>query len=134
MEVMEVTKTFEFDAAHRLCSDSLSESENKEVFGPCFRLHGHRYVLHVTIKGPPDPKTGMVINFTELSKTVKNNIVNVLDHQFLNDIIEGPVTCENTLVWIKRRLLPTLPSLQRLTLYETPTSYATLELVNKIKE
>lgn len=124
---MEVTKIFEFDSAHRLFNKSHDEAWNKEKFGKCYNDHGHRYTLHVTVEGNPDLETGMVINFVDLKKIVQEKVIDVLDHSCLNKKIDLP-TCERTLPWIEEKLHGCLPNLKRLTLYETPTSYATVEI------
>jgi len=124
---LEVTKVFEFDAAHKLCNKDWNTDLNMQKFGKCYNMHGHRYILHVTVEGDPDPGTGMVINFVDLKKIVNEAVTDVLDHSCLNDVIDLP-TCERTLPWIKEKLHGRLPNLKRLTLYETPTSYATLDI------
>lgn len=45
--------------------------------------HGHNYDLHVTITGEIDEKTGMIINLSDLKKTV-NQVVEQFDHKFVN--------------------------------------------------
>jgi len=122
---VQVTKVFRFDAAHFLKKEGVPEP----VFGKCSQLHGHTWTLYVTVEGAADPNTGMVIDFRELAKIVKESVVDVLDHKLLNDLIELP-TCENIIVWISKQLCGAFPSgvvLRRLTLYETPDSYASVE-------
>jgi len=65
----------------------------------------------------------MVINFSDLSRIVKENVIEVLDHKYLNDFIVLP-TCENILTDIWNILKPKLSGLEELKLYETPTAYA----------
>jgi len=120
---MTVTKSFEFDGAHKLGNSGWSEEKNREVFGKCCNLHGHRWTLYVTVKGFIDVDTGMVINFSDLSRIVKENVIEVLDHKYLNDFIVLP-TCENILTDIWNILKPKLSGLEELKLYETPTAYA----------
>jgi len=80
-----ITKKFEFSASHRYWKDNWSEEKNQEIFGLCTGQygHGHNYELHVTISGKVDPKTGMIINLSDLKKYV-NEIVELFDHRFLN--------------------------------------------------
>jgi len=127
---MKVTKVFKFDAAHFLKKEGVPES----VFGKCSQLHGHTWSLHVTVEGTVDPVTGMVIDFRELAKIVKENVIDVLDHTLLNDRIELP-TAENILMWITEQLKGKLPSgikLSSLTLYETPDSYASIDFPGEV--
>jgi 6-pyruvoyltetrahydropterin/6-carboxytetrahydropterin synthase len=75
-----------FCAAHQLYNPAWSEAENKAVFGKCAHpnYHGHNYVLWVTVKGPVNAATGMVMNFTDLKHIMKSEVIEVLDHKNLN--------------------------------------------------
>jgi len=119
-KLVDVTKIFTFDSAHKL--------ENYE--GDCKYLHGHTYKLEITVRGTVDYR-GMVIDFNDLKSAVKDKVINRLDHRYLNDIFPFNPTCENMLVWIFEELEPELTNerhwLQRVVLWETPTSFGTLE-------
>lgn len=122
-----ITCDFWFEASHVLARRDWSAAENERVFGACSRLHGHSYHLRVTVKGPIDRETGMVMNFTHLKALVRERVIERLDHHHLNDIVPGIATCENILYWIARSLLPGLgETLNRLELWETRTSAAVL--------
>jgi 6-pyruvoyltetrahydropterin/6-carboxytetrahydropterin synthase len=75
-----------FNAAHKVWRPDWSDEKNAEVFGKCANpnWHGHNYELFVTVKGRPHPETGFVIDLKLLSKIIKINIVDVLDHRNLN--------------------------------------------------
>ncbi len=47
MSAYAVTRAYHFSAAHRLANDAFSDAENAEVYGQCFRQHGHNYLLEV---------------------------------------------------------------------------------------
>jgi 6-pyruvoyltetrahydropterin/6-carboxytetrahydropterin synthase len=137
-----VTKRFTFEMAHALrCHDGL-----------CANIHGHSYVLDVTLAGAPadapgEPKDGMVIDFADLKRMVKP-IVDRFDHAlFLHERDRGAVdlanalfgrviftpyqpTCENILLAIVEELAPQLPAgvaLAKARLQETATSWAEWE-------
>lgn len=110
---LSVTKVFTFDSAHQLPDHP----------GKCRRLHGHTYRLEVTVEGEIDARTGMVLDFYDLSSVVKEKVVSRLDHRYLNDFVENS-TAENLCLWIAQELSE-LP-LKQLRLWETPTSFATL--------
>jgi len=110
---MIVTKKFRFDSAHKL----------NNYKGDCANLHGHTYVLHVSVKGDVD-SNGFVIDFKELNKIVKDEVISKLDHKHLNEIIKQP-TAENICIWIAEKLSKKL-NLYKLKLYETPDSYVEL--------
>lgn len=141
MAKIRLTKEFRFEASHALW----------KYDGLCKNLHGHSYILRVTIKGEPitdleDPKLGMVMDFGDLKKIVKEEIVDKLDHSVvLNDkaptqsftgvsemfdrihLLPYQPTCENMVVefaeLIKARL-PKRVELYAIKLYETATSFA----------
>ncbi len=86
--------------------------------GKCRNLHGHSYKLFVNIEGTPDPETGMIIDFDDLSKVVNERVIARLDHRFLNDLIPLS-TAENISRWIWGELKPALPGLCRIEVFET---------------
>lgn len=116
MKIM-VVKEFTFDAAHHL----------PDYDGPCQNLHGHSYKLQIGVRGEVDKPTGMVVDFSELKKVVNKEIINKLDHTYLNEVMgDFPSympTAENMVQWIVSRLRR-MYKLSFVRLYETSTSYA----------
>lgn len=111
---MLVTKIFTFDAAHQLT----------EYHGDCENLHGHTYRLVVTIDHPVQTD-GMAFDFVLMKQIVRENVVDPLDHTYLNDLIDNP-SAENLAVWIWAKLTELLPvKLHEIQVHETPTSYVT---------
>ncbi len=84
--MVHITRRERFSAAHRLYVKEWSDAENYNVFGACSNpnWHGHNYVLHVTVKGVPNKKTGFVENLKVLSKILKNKVISQLDHKNIN--------------------------------------------------
>ena len=136
-----VTKKFTFDMAHALYGYD----------GPCKNIHGHTYTLSVTLIGKIindnlNPKNGMVIDFTDFKKVVKDNVIDVFDHSLvlnlnsphaqLNDLnnnfekinyVPYQPSCENLVVDFLERIKFKLPDnviVKNLKLEETPTSFA----------
>lgn len=75
MSKIRITKQFSFETGHALYGYD----------GKCKNVHGHSYKLSVTVIGKPISDTnhvkfGMVIDFSDLKKIVKNEIVDVFDH------------------------------------------------------
>ena len=103
-----VCRQFGFEAAHRL----------PDYPGPCRDLHGHSYRLNVSVEGPIDPDSGLVIDFSELKRVVVQEVIDHFDHANLNDHLPNP-TAENLAVWIWDKLAPTLPGLVEIELHET---------------
>jgi 6-pyruvoyltetrahydropterin/6-carboxytetrahydropterin synthase len=120
----------EFSAAHRLHNPAFSAARNREVFGVCNNPngHGHNYVLDVTLRGPADPETGMVMDLNRLMVLLHELIFTEVDHKHLDlDVpwLKGRVsTAENVAVAIWERLEGPLGGLlHRLRLYESAMNY-----------
>ena len=139
--MIRITKIFTFETAHVLYNYD----------GKCKNMHGHSYKLFVTVKGTPindinDVKNGMVVDFGDIKKIVKEEIVDVWDHAVLlnaltphkelgedlaqkgHKVIECNYqpTCENMLYEIAEKIKDKLPShvqLAYLKLHETENSY-----------
>jgi 6-pyruvoyltetrahydropterin/6-carboxytetrahydropterin synthase len=107
---MRVTRRYRFAASHRLHSDHLSEEENRELYGKCNNPygHGHDYVLEVTVAGPRDSATGLVIQVPLLDKLVSEQVLRDFDHRYFNadvrDFAELVPTSENIIRVIEHRL------------------------------
>jgi 6-pyruvoyltetrahydropterin/6-carboxytetrahydropterin synthase len=140
-QTIRVTKKFTFDMAHALFGYD----------GPCKNIHGHTYVLSVTLKGRilesgKHPKDGMVIDFTDFKKIVNEGVIQIFDHSLvlnsnsphanlkdLNDNFEKinyvpyQPSCENLLIDFLGKIKNKLPEniiVNNIKLEETPTSFA----------
>ncbi|KAG0173182.1 hypothetical protein DFQ28_011671 [Apophysomyces sp. BC1034] len=80
-----ITRVESFSAAHRLHSPRLSKEENLELYGKCnhINFHGHNYKVEITLRGPINPLTGMVMNLVDLKKCIKLAVMDPLDHRNL---------------------------------------------------
>ncbi|MBL8028532.1 MAG: 6-carboxytetrahydropterin synthase [Fibrobacteres bacterium] len=130
MQLLSVTKRFNFSASHRLFNRDLSPEENCLLFDACSKQHGHNFNLEVTVMGPVDPVSGMVINFHDLKRIVNDSVVNYLDHSnFETDIPELSNvvhTAENLIQFIWKRIAADIAApvkLSRLKLYETADNW-----------
>ncbi len=130
---MLLTRKAEFSASHFCRVPSLSEVENRELFGEEANPngHGHNYVVEVTIEGEPDPVTGMVMDLKEMKSILAREIVEPMDHRLLNFEVSPfqtvvPTTA-NLAREIWRRLHPLFSAgpatLCRVRLYETADLY-----------
>jgi 6-pyruvoyltetrahydropterin/6-carboxytetrahydropterin synthase len=119
---------FWFESSHRLFRPDWTDEQNAAVFGKCVRLHGHSYHLKVSFRGPIQPDSGMVVNFFDVKREVRERVVDRLDHYHLNDVVPGIPTAENTAYWIAQQLTGRFDGveLSRVELWETRTSYAFL--------
>jgi 6-pyruvoyltetrahydropterin/6-carboxytetrahydropterin synthase len=141
MSTIRVTKEFTFEMAHALLGYD----------GSCKYVHGHSYGLSVTVIGKPiennkDPKLGMVIDFGDLKKIVRETVINEFDHALVinskspmehlknsNEMFDKVIqvdfqpTSENLVAYYAERISDKLHEglkLHNLTLRETATSYA----------
>ena len=95
--------------------------------GLCSEPHGHSYQFIVTIRNDTlissGPKKNMVIDFFDISDSVKPMIEKYLDHKWLNDTLESDSpTAEYIAKWIYDHLATKIEGLYSITLFETETS------------
>lgn len=127
-----LTRRTTFSAAHRLWSEQLSDEENYALYDKCANPygHGHNYTLEVTIQGMPNPRTGMVLNLTDMKHIMEEQVVREVDHKHLNhDVpwLEGVIpTTELLVVKFWQRLERSFPTgmLYEVTLHETENNSA----------
>lgn len=105
---MTVKVAFDFEAAHRLPHHA----------GKCRELHGHSYHLVVSVERPVAPESGMAVDFADVKSVVRAEVVDRLDHTYVNDRIENP-TAEVMAVWIWNALRERLSGLSEVELWET---------------
>lgn len=110
-------KTLRFEAAHFL--PKVPEGHK------CRRIHGHGFVVDISIEGDVDPELGWLIDFNTIAEAWAP-LYAQLDHQLLNEVegLENP-TSEYLAKWIWDRLKPSLPCLKELTIHETCASRCT---------
>ena len=127
-----LTRKAEFSASHYYHNPAFSAEQNVRMFGKCNNPngHGHNYTLEVTIAGKPDPVTGMVLDLKDLKEILDREIMQRMDHRFLNyEVAElkGQIpTCENVARVIWNLLEPKIPQgrLHRVRLYESADLFA----------
>jgi 6-pyruvoyltetrahydropterin/6-carboxytetrahydropterin synthase len=139
--LIRITKEFKFEMAHALLGYD----------GPCKDIHGHSYELRVTVAGNPaadenNPKLGMVMDFGDLKKIVRQTIIDQFDHALVLNrkmplsltnelkkhfghiiLLDYQPTSELMVVDFAKRIKEHLPpsvKLVHLLLRETVTSYA----------
>ena len=115
-----LTKQFKFEAAHSLPNHD----------GKCKNLHGHSYVLEVTVTGPittGGPKDGMVMDFADISAVVDLEIIAQWDHQFLNDILPFTTSAENLANECFARLEKVGLPITKIKLWETAKCFVEVE-------
>lgn len=122
-----LTRQAEFAASHFYHNPALSPEENRRIFGKSNSSngHGHNYVLEVTVKGEVDPVTGMVLDLKELKEILEREVMDAMDHRFLNHEVPAFAatipTTENIAIEIWRRLAPRIRKgqLHQVRLYQT---------------
>jgi 6-pyruvoyltetrahydropterin/6-carboxytetrahydropterin synthase len=92
----ELTKSFRFEAAHALAGTTLGEASEE--------IHGHSFRTEVTVRGTPDPATGMLLDLGLLERNMAD-VQKMLDHKMLNKVEAlGTPTLENLSRFIWDRL------------------------------
>ena len=105
--VVELSQRFFFEAAHTLHRKVETESS--------LRIHGHTYHAEVSLRGEPDPDSGMLMDLA-VFRAALAEVRAKLDHRFLDEVEGiGPATLENLCHYLWRELAPQLPQLARVT-------------------
>ncbi|XP_062816874.1 6-pyruvoyl tetrahydrobiopterin synthase [Anolis carolinensis] len=116
-----------FSASHRTACKSLTDAENKKLFGPCNQKHGHNYKVVVSIIGEIDPISGMVIDLMDLKAYLQEAITKPLDKKDLDEDVpyfaNVVSTTENIAMFIWENLQKYLSpnKLHKIKLYESET-------------
>jgi 6-pyruvoyltetrahydropterin/6-carboxytetrahydropterin synthase len=81
-----LTRRVAFAAAHRYRVPQWTDEENERTFGLCARssFHGHSYACDVTVTGPIDPVTGMVVDLAVLDRILATEVRERFDHRNIN--------------------------------------------------
>jgi 6-pyruvoyltetrahydropterin/6-carboxytetrahydropterin synthase len=81
-----LTRRTTFAAAHRYRRPDWSDERNERAFGLCAResFHGHTYVCDVTVTGPIDQDTGMIIDLALLDRVLATEVRERFDHRNIN--------------------------------------------------
>jgi 6-pyruvoyltetrahydropterin/6-carboxytetrahydropterin synthase len=130
---MLLTRRAEFSVSHVCANPALSDEENHKIYGANANAngHGHNYVVEVSIEGEPDATTGMVFDLRELKEILNREVVDPMDHRFLNREVPPfdrvVPTTENIAQEIWNRLAPSIDRagvrLKNVRLYETADLY-----------
>lgn len=101
-----LTRRVTFAAAHRYRRPDWSDERNAEIFGACANpsFHGHNYACEVTVRGPIDETTGMVIDLGLLDRVLAAEVHDRFDHRNIN--LQVPEFADG-------RLVPTTENLAR---------------------
>ena len=141
--MLQVTKIIRFETAHAIFGYE----------GKCRNIHGHSYVLHVSVAGAETeedylPSPGFIMDFKDLKYLINTVITTLFDHRVIVsdafvkqhpavitlenlEVWKMEPTAENMILFIRNRLQQELPGhiiLKRLVLYETNDSIASWEM------
>lgn len=123
-----ISKDFAFSASHAL--------EGLPAEHQCARLHGHNYIVRVTLGAQRLNDVGFVVDYGEL-KPVQQFIDDTLDHRHLNEVLNFNPTAEHMASWLSHRVREALPrdavesrglEVVSIAVSETPKTWATFSL------
>jgi 6-pyruvoyltetrahydropterin/6-carboxytetrahydropterin synthase len=129
-----LSRRYSFTAAHRLHAPSLSDAENREIYGKCNNPfgHGHDYQVEITVAGEVDPVTGRAVSLPALDALAHREAVEPFRYRNLNEEVaafrEAVPTTENLAAEVDRRLRRAWkgafpdggPRLEKIRIWETP--------------
>ncbi|MEY4616321.1 MAG: hypothetical protein RJB66_1281 [Pseudomonadota bacterium] len=115
-----MSKNFEMKVQYRI--ESARKLTKLPPSHPCSHVHGHSFVITLTLFGPWNETLGWMYDYHDLDQIVKPTL-KLLDHNYLNEVpgLENP-TSEALCVFLFERLKALLPELQKVTIAETPTT------------
>src|ERR1700694_5384291 len=107
--MIRLSRKIHFNAGRSLWRPGWTPEKNRAVYGDeSPHGYGHNYVLEVSVEGEADPRTGMVVNLTDLDRVLREEVDRPLDHKNLNtdvsEFADTPPTAENLAAWIWRRV------------------------------
>ena len=130
-----LTRMVRFSAQHRYFRPEWSEEQNRAAFGACAEApgHGHDYLCAVSVSGPVQPETGMILDLGLLDRILTEEVVRPFDGRHLN--LDVPAfaygravpTGEVVAAYLFQRIAARLPAgvrLDRVRVQEDPTLYA----------
>lgn len=130
--ILYISRHAHFNAAHKLYNPRFDEQWNENTFGRCANKnwHGHNFELIITIKGTPNEDTGFVMDLKLLSKMIKEEVTEILDHKNLNldvEELKGILpSIENIAIFVWDKInaqLPTDVDLYKVHLRETNNNF-----------
>ena len=125
-----ITKQFKFCAAHKYWNDAWDYDKNYQVFGDDVKVHGHNYLLDISVTGPINKDSGFVYDIQSLKDIVDSHVISILDHSQIEKDVEWfkgkqPST-ENLVLFIWESIASYIESparLHKIKLRETPTIF-----------
>lgn len=138
MATMYLRRRVAFSAGHAYWYANKTEEENRALFGKWASPwgHGHNYIVEATVAGEVDDRHGMVVNITDVDRVLKAHVTGPLADKHLNYDVphfrDTPPTLENIARYVADRFVAHFSDpnarLARITVWETPTLWATLLL------
>jgi 6-pyruvoyltetrahydropterin/6-carboxytetrahydropterin synthase len=135
---MHLRRRVTFAAGHAYWLKNKTEDENRRLFGRWASPwgHGHNYTVEATVAGEIDEATGMVVNIVDVDRVLKAHVTGPLADKHLNyevpHFADTPPTLENIARYVAERFTANFPDpnarLTRVTVWEAPNLWATLEL------
>jgi 6-pyruvoyltetrahydropterin/6-carboxytetrahydropterin synthase len=128
-----LSRKYAFSATHRLHAPSLTDGENRAIYGKCNNPHGHghNYEVEITVAGPVDPVTGRAVSIEALDALAAREVIDPLRYRNLNEEVAAfrtaVPTTENLASEVYGRLRAAwagafpggLPELEKIRIWET---------------
>jgi 6-pyruvoyltetrahydropterin/6-carboxytetrahydropterin synthase len=103
LEAITLYRSYPLHCLHRHHNPDLSAEENRELYGPCSRVHGHEYQFEVGLEGSVNLATGLLLAREQMDQWVHDTVIAPLDKTFFNDVIgntSGEIICEKVFQYL----------------------------------
>lgn len=109
-----LTRSVRLHALHRYHRPDWSDGRNREVFGAQGELHGHDYLIEVSVRGEVNPATGFCVELSALDEAIRGRIIEPAEGTALHQSVQrfGPgglqPSTEELARWVWEEIAPTL--------------------------
>ena len=126
MNIFYGTREYAFEMSHALFRQELSNQQNFNLYGPEYQAHGHNWKLKLSIQGPKNRKSDMIVDLSELDKIFQREVDSRYDHRYF-DIhnLEIVPTLENLTKLMWNSASKDIDQLYKVELYEYPEVWGT---------
>ena len=126
MNIFYGTRQYAFEMSHALFVQGRSNQQNFNLYGPDYQAHGHNWKLNLSIQGPKNRQSDMIVDLSELDKIFQREIDSRYDHRHFDvQNLQVVPTLENLTRLMWNSAAKDIDQLYKVELYEYPEVWGT---------